>query len=158
MNKTLLTNVIELIKAKKYTIALSESCTGGAVSSYFTSFPGASKFFKGGFVTYSDESKIKFLDITKRDIKKYGVVSQYIAELMAVNTRKKYNTDFGLSSTGYLDLGDRELAQGASLNAWICVSSVNALVSQHIVLNKNRALNIQKVSNALVELFRKEIV
>ena len=47
------------------TLSIAESCTGGFLSSCFTSFSGASDYFKGSLITYSNEAKIKFLDINK---------------------------------------------------------------------------------------------
>ena len=65
--------ILKLIK-KKIKISLVESCTGGMLSSSITSVAGSSKVFNLGLVTYSNESKIKVLKVSKKIIKRYGVI------------------------------------------------------------------------------------
>ncbi len=91
--------VKKLIELKK-TVSTAESCTGGLLSSRLTSIPGSSSFFVGGFVTYSNKTKHKLLNVDNMILNKYGAVSTQVAESMALNTRLKNNTDFGIGITG----------------------------------------------------------
>ena len=68
--------IIHKLKNKKITLSIAESCTGGMLSQSITSINGASKVFTFGVVTYSNQSKIKFLKVSKELIKKYGSVSR----------------------------------------------------------------------------------
>ena len=68
--------IINLLKKKKIKISFAESCTGGKLSSYFTSVSGASKVFETGLITYSNRAKIDILKVPKQVIKKFGAVSQ----------------------------------------------------------------------------------
>ena len=142
---------------KNSTLSLAESCTGGFLSTFFTSKSGASKYFKGSIVTYTNESKIKLLGIKSDYIDKYGVVSKCIVELMAQNIRKKYNTTYGLATTGYMELSP-PFSRREKLRAWVAISSKNYIISDCIFLKKNRLENICDVSYALLNLFRKEIL
>ena len=64
----LIKKIINLLKRKKLKIAVAESCTGGMLSSIFTSINGSSKVFKLGLVAYSNESKIRVLNVSKKII------------------------------------------------------------------------------------------
>lgn len=88
--------IFNLLKKKKYTLSVAESCTGGMLSSTIVSVPGISQFFKEGLITYSNESKINRLKVNKNLIEKYGAVSKEVAEEMAAGLK----TDIGISTTG----------------------------------------------------------
>lgn len=88
-----------LIK-KRMTLSIAESCTGGLISNRITDVSGSSKYFDRGIVTYSNESKIKELDVDKKLIEKYGAVSQPLALAMAKGMLKKSGSDIALAVTG----------------------------------------------------------
>ena len=91
--------VKKLIK-KKLKISIAESCTGGLISSAITSVNGSSKIFNLGLVTYSNQSKIKVLKISKKIIRKYGTVSKQVCRAMVKNLSKISKTNLALSVTG----------------------------------------------------------
>ncbi len=88
-----------LIKQKK-TLAIAESCTGGLLSNRITNIPGSSNFLQVTVVAYSNQAKIKLLNVDEKDIKKYGAVSHQIAIAMAEGVRNIFKTDFGIGITG----------------------------------------------------------
>lgn len=92
--------IIEVLQNKNLKMSACESFTGGLFSSFFTDVAGASQVFKGSFVCYSNEFKIKQVKVAKQIIKKYGVVSKECAEAMVLKTNKKLNTDLCISFTG----------------------------------------------------------
>lgn len=92
--------VAELLLENNLTIATAESCTGGMVASRLVSYPGISKSFKEGFITYSDEAKIKTLFVKNETLNKYGAVSEEVAKEMAEGACKATGADIGLSTTG----------------------------------------------------------
>tara|TARA_B100001123_G_C15211587_1_gene987507 strand:- start:715 stop:1188 length:474 start_codon:yes stop_codon:yes gene_type:complete len=85
---------------KKLKISFAESCTGGMLSSTITSVSGSSKIFNLGLVTYSNESKIKVLKISKKLIKKYGAVSEQVCRAMVKNVSKISKSNMSVSTTG----------------------------------------------------------
>ncbi|MBQ6704731.1 MAG: nicotinamide-nucleotide amidohydrolase family protein [Opitutales bacterium] len=85
---------------KGATVAVAESCTGGLLASALTDLPGASKFFRGGAVTYATETKTEILGVPAELIARFGVVSANCAEAMARGAAEKFHTDFALSTTG----------------------------------------------------------
>ena len=85
---------------RKKTIAVAESCTGGTLAKLLTDVPGASRYFKQGWITYSNTAKISELGIPANLIKNYGAVSEQVAAAMAKCARKKAKTDFAIGITG----------------------------------------------------------
>ena len=92
--------LIKILTKKKLKISVVESCTGGLLATTITSFNGASKIFNLGFVTYSNQSKIKILKINKNIIKKYGAVSHECCYAMVNNLSKISKANINVSITG----------------------------------------------------------
>ena len=90
---------VKLVRGRK-TLAVAESCTGGLVAQKLTEFSGASRFFTGGIVAYSNDVKQNQLSIPEELIKKYGAVSAQVASAMARAVRERYRTSIGVSVTG----------------------------------------------------------
>ena len=89
----------KLIK-KNLKISFAESCTGGLLASTVTSVSGASKIFNLGLITYSNQSKIKFLKVNKKIIEKYGAVSHECCSAMVKNLSKISKANINISITG----------------------------------------------------------
>jgi nicotinamide-nucleotide amidase len=84
---------------RQLTLATMESCTGGLLASTITDVPGSSAYFKGGFVSYTNEMKID-LGVDAHLIEEYGAVSHQVAEAMAQAARQQVKADIGLAVTG----------------------------------------------------------
>ena len=92
--------LLQLLSEHNLKIATAESCTGGLVSGLLCDIPGISAFFEEGFVTYSENAKIKNLGVSAETIAKYGVVSCETAEEMAKGAAKRANADCAVATTG----------------------------------------------------------
>ena len=92
--------VVGLLRKKKLKISFVESCTGGLLASSITSISGSSKIFTLGFVTYSNQAKMKILRVPKRIILKYGAVSRETCLSMVKNLSKISMTNISISITG----------------------------------------------------------
>ena len=90
----------KLFREKGLTLGSVESFTGGLFAKEITAVSGASRFYKGGLVTYATEEKARLLGISRDDIEKYGVVSEEIAYQMAENGRELLDVDYCVSFTG----------------------------------------------------------
>jgi nicotinamide-nucleotide amidase len=112
--------VAQLLLEKKLTISVAESLTGGLVSSKLISYPGISGSYLEGFVTYSNESKIKTLGVKKETLDKYGAVSEETAKEMAYGAALVSGSDLGVSTTGIAgpDGGSKEKPVGL---VYVCV-------------------------------------
>ena len=98
--KLLSRNIIKKLSKKKLKISFAESCTGGLLSSAITSVSGSSKVFNLGLITYSNQSKIKVLKVSKKIIRKYGAASEQVCKAMAKNVSKIGKTNMSVSVTG----------------------------------------------------------
>jgi nicotinamide-nucleotide amidase len=90
----------KLLTEKNMTLATAESCTGGLVANLITNVPGSSKYFKRGFVTYSNISKTEELGVSSDIIEKFGAVSEEVAYEMAKGTLNISKTDIAVATTG----------------------------------------------------------
>lgn len=81
-------------------LALAESCSGGLMAARVTDLAGASEYFAGGVVSYSDESKAELLGVNPRLIEQKGAVSPEVAEAMAVGALARFDADVAVSITG----------------------------------------------------------
>jgi PncC family amidohydrolase len=90
----------ELLKSHGQTVAAAESCTGGLVLHRLTNISGSSAYVLGGFVTYSNEAKMKFAHVKPETLNQHGAVSEQTAAEMARGTRVAFGAHFALSVTG----------------------------------------------------------
>lgn len=97
----------DLLKEKKYTIAVMESCTGGMIGAAITDIAGSSAYFLGGAITYTPELKVD-AGVPAETIRKYGVVSEETAKAMAEAACQKFGADCAISVTGVAGPGDNE--------------------------------------------------
>lgn len=130
----------EILLRYKKTLALAESCTGGYLSKIITDIPGCSNYFKGAVVAYSNDIKINILNIDKKILKQKGAVSREIAILMAQNVRKKYDTDYGISTTGISGPsgGSKDKPVG---RVYISISTKKNTICKEFNFSKNRNIN-----------------
>lgn len=89
-----------LLLAKKRTLALAESCTGGFISHRITRIAGSSAYYLGGAVTYANEAKTKFLGVSPATLEKHGAVSEQTALEMSQGIRERTGATIGIAVTG----------------------------------------------------------
>jgi nicotinamide-nucleotide amidase len=92
--------VIELLKARRQTVATAESVTAGLVARRLGQVPGASACLLGGIVAYDTRIKTELLDVPSRLIEEHGVFSAAVVEAMAVGCRSCFRADFAISTVG----------------------------------------------------------
>jgi nicotinamide-nucleotide amidase len=90
----------EMLRQRHATIAVAESATGGMLGERFTSVPGSSDYFVGGFITYTNAMKIELLGVSPETLDACGAVSKETAEAMATGARRRTNSTYALSITG----------------------------------------------------------
>lgn len=92
--------IAKILLDKSMTISVSESCTGGLISSRLTDVPGSSVYIKENYVTYSNEAKVKLLGVNPQTLEQYGAVSEECALEMTKGLFEKTNCDISLAITG----------------------------------------------------------
>lgn len=86
--------------ARGLTLATAESCTGGLLAERLTRVPGASAYFPGGVVTYSNAQKVALLGIDPELLVRHGAVSREVVEAMARAARERLGSDLGVAVSG----------------------------------------------------------
>lgn len=92
--------VYKLLKDNGLTVSFAESCTGGLISSTFVDIPGVSDVYKGGVITYSNESKMKILGVAQETLEKYGAVSEECVREMVDGCKRLFNSSLAVAISG----------------------------------------------------------
>lgn len=145
----------ELLNKKNKTVAFAESCTGGYLSKELTDIPGVSVSFMGGIVSYSNEAKVKFLEVNPKTLELYGAVSEQTAREMATNVRKLFETDFGVSITGIAGPTGGTPTKPVG-TVFIGISDDSGTQVHEFHFGENRTINRERaVANAFLLLINK---
>ena len=143
--KKLSQKIVKLLNKKNLKISFAESCTGGLLSSYITSVSGSSKVFNLGLVTYSNESKIKVLKVSKKIIRKYGAVSEQVCKAMAENVGKIDKSNIAVSITGIAGPGGGTKKKPVGL-VFVGIKKGNKISVKRYLFKNRRRSYIQKNS------------
>jgi nicotinamide-nucleotide amidase len=92
--------LLDLLRVRKQTLAVAESCTGGLLGGRITNVPGSSDVFLGGVISYANSVKVAQLGVPAETLRLHGAVSRECALEMARGTRELVNADWALSVTG----------------------------------------------------------
>lgn len=92
--------VLDQLRRRSGTLAVAESCTGGLLSGRLTAVPGASDVFLGGVVCYSNESKVRDLEVSRDVIQQHGAVSEPVARALAVGAQRRFGSTASIAVTG----------------------------------------------------------
>lgn len=156
-NDSLESVVGDLLRNKQQTLSLAESCTGGNISKMITSVSGCSDYFKGSVIAYSNEIKQRMLLVENEKIEFYGAVSREVVEQMALGLTKKFNTDYGLATSGIAGPtgGTKEKPVGT---VWIAVANAEKVISKKFNFGNSRERNITISSLAALNMLRLELL
>lgn len=149
--------VSELLREKKKSIALAESCTGGYISSLITSVAGSSEIFRGGIIPYHNDVKHALLEVDENIFKQQGAVSKECVTQMAEHARKKFKSDYAIATSGIAGPsgGTAEKPVGT---VWIAVASEEKTIAMKFIFGDNRHRNIQMTANTALNMLRKIIL
>ena len=147
--------VLDRCRARKLTLAVAESCTGGMLGERITNIPGSSDVFLGGVIAYHDDVKKKLLGVRDEALEQYGAVSEQVALQMASGIRERTGASVGISVTGIAGPGGGTPEKPVGL-VWIAVhgSEVKARCF-HVV--GDRAEIRQRAAQAALEMVRRAL-
>jgi nicotinamide-nucleotide amidase len=147
----------DLLRGQELTLAVAETATGGMLASAFTDICGASKFFAGGCVCYSNESKMQLLDVPECLLAQHGAVSAENAVAMAVGAAERLGADYGLAITGFAGPcgGTKENPVGT---IYIALHSPHGVWSKKLHHPGPRATVNRRAVNAALDWLRRELV
>ncbi len=133
------------------TVSTAESCTGGNVAAALTSIPGSSNYFKGGIVTYSDETKMRYLGVKAETIEAHSVYSEEVVKEMVAGALKAFDSTYAIAISGVAGPtgGTPENPVGT---VWIAVGNAEEVVTKKRTENEGRERNIQYAVCDAVEM------
>ena len=133
------------------TIALAESCTGGLVAAALTGIAGASGYFVGGVVSYSDEAKRDLLAVDAGVLEAHGAVSAQVARAMAIGARERFGSTLAASVTGISGPDGGSAAKPVGLT-YVAVADPGGVDVRRVVWSGDRAANRQASAAAVLEM------
>lgn len=147
----------DLLRSRGETVTTIESCTGGAVAAEITSIPGASDYFHGATITYSNGVKSRVVGVSPETLKQFGAVSQQTVEEMAQGGRKLMNATYGVALSGIAgpEGGSEEKPVGT---VWIAIATSERVFSKKCLFEKDRSRNIRRSVLTALNLLRCEIL
>jgi len=149
--------VARRLKERGETVSVAESCTGGLIARRLTEIAGSSAYFMEGAVTYSNDAKIRTLNVPPEIIERHGAVSAECAEAMARGMRERAETDHAVSVTGIAgpDGGSPEKPVGT---VFIGYARKEGVRSVKIVLPGDRYLIRWRSSQAALDYLRRQLM
>lgn len=146
----------DLLTERGLTLAVAESCTGGAIASRFTAMPGASAYFLCGVVSYSNAAKHDVLGVNADDLARWGAVSEIVARQMAEGVRRIAGADYAVATTGIAGPtgGSAEKPVGT---VWIAVATPRRTVALLKQCGSDRSQIIERATAFALALLRDEL-
>ncbi len=156
-DKTMQEVLGKILLKNQQTISTAESCTGGAIASLITSLPGASAYFQGSIISYSNDVKQSFLNVKKDTLEKYGAVSEETVMEMLSGLLQKMNTTYGIAVSGIMgpDGGTDDKPVGT---VFIAVGNKESHKVHRLKQRFERNKNIEVTATMALNLMRKFIV
>ena len=145
-------DVSQLLWEMEKTVSTAESCTGGRIAEAIIAVPGASKYFKGGIISYVDEIKKSLLGVDEEVLAEKTAVCEEVACQMVKGACKALNTDYAIAATGYAGPGGgtKEIPVGT---IWLACGTLDKQVTMKVEEDHGRDINLAIATNKAMQLF-----
>ncbi|HLG80657.1 MAG TPA: CinA family protein [Bradyrhizobium sp.] len=142
--------------ARKQTVAVAESSTGGLIAAALLAVPGASAYFKAGAVVYTREARRILMDISDDAMKGLRSSSEPYAKLLAEQMHRRFETDWGLSETGASGPTGNRYGDAAGHSCMAVAGGATKVITLETG-SSDRAGNMQAFAKTALELFLQEL-
>ena len=134
------------------TVGTAESCTGGRIAEALISIPGASKYFKGGVVSYVDEIKERLLNVDAQVLEEQTAVCEEVARQMVIGACKTLNTDYAIAATGFAGPtgGTKDIPIGT---IWLACGTPDQQVTLKVEEDHGRDINLAIATHKAMQMF-----
>lgn len=151
-SKIISSEISEILWETEKTVGTAESCTGGRIAEAIISVPGASKYFKGGIISYVNEIKERLLDVDPQVLLEKTAVCEEVAVAMVKGACRTLQTDYAISATGVAGPtgGTKEIPVGT---IWLACGSAERVVTLKVEEDHGRDINLAIATNKAMELF-----
>lgn len=143
----------ELLTSRGETLALAESCTGGAMSARITALPGSSVYYAGGVCSYSNQAKIDMLGVLPSTIEQFGAVSEQTVKEMAIGARARFGTTYAIATSGIAGPtgGTPDKPVGT---VWMAIAWKSGVQSRLMQYGALREQNIERSATQALNMLR----
>lgn len=144
--------ISQLLWEREQTVGTAESCTGGRIAEAIISIPGASKYFKGGIISYSNEIKESLLGVSRELLEEKTAVCEEVAVEMVKGACRALNTDFAIAATGVAGPsgGTKDIPVGT---IWLACGSPSEVVTLKVEEDHGRDINLAIATNKAMQMF-----
>ena len=144
--------ISEILWETEMTVGTAESCTGGRIAEAIIAVPGASKYFKGGIISYVDEVKENLLGVDHQVLEEKTAVCEDVAIAMVKGACKALNTNYAISATGFAGPtgGTKDIPVGT---IWLACGTMDRQVTLKVEEDHGRDINLAIATNKAMELF-----
>jgi nicotinamide-nucleotide amidase len=142
----------EILWETEKTVSTAESCTGGRIAEAIISVPGASKYFKGGIISYVNEVKENLLGVDHQLLEEKTAVCEEVAIAMVKGACRTLRTDYAISATGVAGPtgGTKEIPVGT---IWLACGNAERIVTLKVEEDHGRDINLAIATNKAMQLF-----
>lgn len=151
-SKVISREISQLLWEREKTLSTAESCTGGRIAEAIIAVPGASKYFKGGIVSYVNEVKINLLGVDPQLLEEKTAVCEEVAIAMVKGACKTLNTDYAISATGVAGPtgGSKEIPVGT---IWLACGTPDKVVTLKVEEDHGRDINLAIAQSKAIQMF-----
>ena len=144
--------ISELLWEMERTVSTAESCTGGRIGEAIIAVPGASKYFKGGIISYTNEVKERLLGVSHELLEEKTAVCEEVAIAMVEGACRTLGTDYGVSATGFAGPtgGTKDIPVGT---IWLACGKPGKVVTRKVEEDHGRDINLAIATNVAMQLF-----
>ncbi|MCH5302197.1 MAG: CinA family protein [Prevotella sp.] len=144
--------ISELLWEMEKTVGTAESCTGGGIAEAIISVPGASKYFKGGVISYVNEIKESLLGVDHQLLEEKTAVCEEVAIAMVQGACRTLQTDYAISATGLAGPtgGTKDIPVGT---IWLACGNADRVVTQKVEEDHGRDINLAIAINKAMQMF-----
>ena len=144
--------VSELLWDMEKTVGTAESCTGGRIAEAIIAIPGASKYFKGGVISYVNEIKESLLGVSHDVLEEKTAVCEEVAIAMVKGACKALNTDYAIAATGVAGPtgGTKDIPVGT---IWLACGNSDRVATLMVEEDHGRDINLAIATNKAMQLF-----
>ena len=144
--------VSELLWDMEKTVSTAESCTGGRIAEAIIAVPGASKYFKGGIISYVNEVKESLLGVDPQVLEEQTAVCEEVAIQMVKGACRTLNTDYAISATGIAGPsgGTKDIPVGT---IWLACGNANRVATLKVEEDHGRDINLAIATSKAMQLF-----
>ena len=151
-SKIISREVSQLLWEMEKTVSTAESCTGGRIAEAIIAVPGASKYFKGGIISYVDEIKESLLGVSRQVLDEQTAVCEEVACQMVKGACRSLNTDYAISATGFAGPtgGTKDIPVGT---IWLACGTLDRQVTMMVQEDHGRDINLAIATNKAMQMF-----